>query len=699
MGGKFKLRYMGQATKSWLYPTSKAWEVAKALTITYGNSSLHSFEPVTAYNRTVNDAICGTNVGESRKTRIMFRRSAGDLPQVSFYANLITSGIMYFETKQVLTCDCSSKPCNGTFRVSFDGAVSGRLRTSGNGSELITALKSLGTIKSSGLMDIFMRNVTLLESTPICRTGKVTNHTYYFAAEAGNFPRIGIWSSVVGYKNPSTYKSINATANILTIKTNDGRDDNIKLCNGIGKCDFRSGVCQCPDGYGPDPDFGPCAKLTPQTSKFNGIGRCPGVVSIEGSFFDGTKFLNKPTHNPRFYMSENPLLNTSKSEVVFYEWNTSPFYFSGIAAGATNRVFLFELTSSTSAGPLLLDQANDRLIFVDNNPQVDQSFIGTAVVNSSFNPSSPYSIWIRPKCKIFGLALNAKFHERIVYWTCPGHKSVRDGGVYFAYLDDQRYTTYNLLKKSNSVDPMGISFNYLDSRIYWLDKDSASISSLNVIYSCATDGSSLTRTYLPRIVGNHPLSGNLTDLVIDISGNNTALLIDASSTNPAVIGIPLNNQRLNDETNDNNERLFDEMTSRIISDSGNTFGSPGYFAIDKSTNIVMWSDSGIGKISFAQLKSRDVVPLSSTFLYDAYSQAAHNIDSGTADNVKEGLYSPVGILIDYGLGSAPQSGFLDCYGNGRCLGAAGTMILYIFSTPTFFEPTFNKILTAPLFLP
>jgi hypothetical protein len=113
----------------------------------------------------------------------------------------------------------------------------------------------------------------------------------------------------------------------------------------------------------------------------------------------------------------------------------------------------------------------------------------------------------------------------------------------------------------------------------------------------------------------------------------------------------------------------------------------------------MWSDSGIGKISFAQLKSRDVVPLSSTFLYDAYSQAAHNIDSGTADNVKEGLYSPVGILIDYGLGSAPQSGFLDCYGNGRCLGAAGTMILYIFNTPTFFEPTFNKILTAPLFLP
>ena len=102
-GGKFKLRFLGSPTKMWLYPTSRAYEVANALMVTYGNSSLHSLVPVTAYNRTVNDVICPTRTGEVRTTKIKFRRNAGDVPAVSFYANLVTSGSMYFQVRFLCT--------------------------------------------------------------------------------------------------------------------------------------------------------------------------------------------------------------------------------------------------------------------------------------------------------------------------------------------------------------------------------------------------------------------------------------------------------------------------------------------------------------------------------------------------------------------------------------------------------------------
>ena len=98
-GGKFKLRFLGSPIKTWLYPTSRAYEVANALMVTFGNSSLHSIVPVIAYNRTANDAVCPTKAGEVRRTRIKFRRNAGDVPAISFYGNLITSGSMYFEVR------------------------------------------------------------------------------------------------------------------------------------------------------------------------------------------------------------------------------------------------------------------------------------------------------------------------------------------------------------------------------------------------------------------------------------------------------------------------------------------------------------------------------------------------------------------------------------------------------------------------
>lgn len=677
LGGKFKLRFLGQATKSWLYPTSRAWEVAKALTVTYGNTSLHSFQPVTAYNRTVDDAVCATNVGEQRKTRILFRRSPGDLPQVGFYANLISGASMYFETKQILSCDCTSRACNGTFRVSFDGEMSSRIKAYANATTVITAIKAMATVKSAGIFDVYpAKNLTLLEySTPICRVGVVTNHTCMFAAQTGNIPRIGLWTSVVGYKSPSSYNSINATS-ILAFKTNDGRDDNVKLCNGIGKCDFTTGNCQCPPGFGLDPDLGPCAKQLPATSKFNGVGRCPGYLSLDTNTFEVSSTENTPSYTPRVYLSQNPTSNatTQLSSIAFFEWNSSPTEFWSFGIGNANRVFMFYMTSDASAGPLVLDQAKERLIFVDANYKWPSTpFIGMVQVNSSFNSSSskPYSIWVRPKCQIFGMAFDAKFNERILYWTCPGDRDKADGGVYYAYVDDTTGAIYNLgsaISTYTFPDPMGIAFNYLDSKVYWLDKSAASTTSLNVINSCKTDGTSFSQKFLPTTVGGHTLSRYLADLVIDIEGNNTAILIDASTTSPAVIGITLTTNRVNNVTQDDNADLYENMASRVITDPTNTFGAPQYLAIDKTHDIVMWADSALRTVSFAPLTTRDVASFNNTVLYTG--ELPDELPE-LADLYAQQPARPVGILIDYGLGGIPVNGYLECYGNGRCLGASG----------------------------
>ena len=82
--------------------------------------------------------------------------------------------------------------------------------------------------------------------TYFCLPGAVTNYTIYITGPVGNAPRIELLSSVVDAVNPSTYNTLNATSEYLNILTSDGRDDFLKLCNGVGKCDFSSGECKCP---------------------------------------------------------------------------------------------------------------------------------------------------------------------------------------------------------------------------------------------------------------------------------------------------------------------------------------------------------------------------------------------------------------------------------------------------------------------
>jgi hypothetical protein len=99
--GKFKLKFLGESLNPWLFPTSKAIEIANTIMNSpgiYGNHSSYIFIPVTALNKTENDPICASNAITT--TQINFKRNPGDLPALSFYANFVSGGSLYFQVRK-----------------------------------------------------------------------------------------------------------------------------------------------------------------------------------------------------------------------------------------------------------------------------------------------------------------------------------------------------------------------------------------------------------------------------------------------------------------------------------------------------------------------------------------------------------------------------------------------------------------------
>jgi hypothetical protein len=99
-GGKFKFSFQGVSLRTWLLPSSRAYQLADAVLSSpilgaYTNNSGHRFVPVVAKNKTADDTLCAASA--TRRTTLTFTRAAGDVPAVSFYANLIGGGSIYFE--------------------------------------------------------------------------------------------------------------------------------------------------------------------------------------------------------------------------------------------------------------------------------------------------------------------------------------------------------------------------------------------------------------------------------------------------------------------------------------------------------------------------------------------------------------------------------------------------------------------------
>ena len=321
--------------------------------------------------------------------------------------------------------------------------MSSKLKTWGNHAfDIADALSAMNTIRAANI------TVSTADLGPVCIPGAVANSSIIFQADMGNVPLMGLWSSVVSYSEPANYRTENTTK-VLKIISNDGRDDNLKLCNGIGTCDFSTGQCRCPFGWEFNADLGPCGQLQVNTSRYAGLARCPGIAIRTSPQNDLSGSRNYQTI---MYLSLNPVYNQKEgagtaefpsnrtlSGIYRYAWR--PDTISGPNIDETTQELFLNLSSNSSAGPLLIDATKDRMFYLDDHPTFP--FIGVAPLRGDLGASA---VWLQVSYRIFALTADAHFKRRNLYWSVPGvnHDATADGAIYYASMDDSTPTPVNL---------------------------------------------------------------------------------------------------------------------------------------------------------------------------------------------------------------------------------------------------------------
>jgi len=739
--GRFKLNFMGQSTRKWLQTTSTARELANTLLgyapklhraadserqgllrVAQNDSRVQRQAPVWAGTNAggpetgrgadasvsgvpddPDGAICRT--GDVTYTNIHFKRFGFEMPALGIFANQITGGSVVFETYQTLRCDCTQNNCNGTLHITFDGEISRKMFSHTNSSEVTTELKRMRTIQAAEITAIKLNQS---DNTRICKQGFVVEHTYKFTGPSGNVARMGLWSAIAppadnrygnmrspehtttGKVYPQYWRTqeVDAAA-VLTIVTNDGRDDNMHVCNGIGSCDYRSGVCQCPHGWTLDPDLGPCAKQSANSSSSNGISRCPGTVH---SKLDNAKGYypsrdSQLSHPPRAFMSTNRADGVGMSRLIWHEWQANPpLIVSGPNRYATGRDLL-NLTTAASAGPVAYDAATERLFFVDNN--AGNPFIGVMSVaanlstdydygHTSFDMHLPmsYTVFVLLNEPVSGLAFDADVSERKLYWTYKGAANTPDGKIAYASVDDKKtpvtvgFLATQIADDNMVVDPMGLAMHPREKRIYWVDR--CCVGSLDgvwkgVINSANIHGDPKRETiFIDQTIGSHTSTTRLsyTEIIIDYLHNNTALVMDAGSP-PALIAVPLSNYTLVDARG--NRDLAVKMRQQRLVASGQSLmldnAVLGQMAADVDHNWVVWTDHGKQEVMYAYAEDRPSV-------------LGRHLANLTIDHNNRRAYDgiitgdrPVGIALDFGYSRWGRFGdgeYMECFGNGVC---------------------------------
>lgn len=109
-GGKFRLRFLGLVTTSWLYPTSDRTDLADVLMSTtrkYRDATAYTFSSITAAASPnypdAGDNLC--NDGDVTYTEIKFNRFVGDVPAISIYQDRLTNGGIFFRVSVLSTYD------------------------------------------------------------------------------------------------------------------------------------------------------------------------------------------------------------------------------------------------------------------------------------------------------------------------------------------------------------------------------------------------------------------------------------------------------------------------------------------------------------------------------------------------------------------------------------------------------------------
>ena len=150
--------------------------------------------------------------------------------------------------------------------MSYDGAFSPYTDIHSPPATLAGLLGNLRTIASSLISGV---NISSL-AVSICVDGAAVNHTISLFSPLSSLPHIQLWSSIYYNTSSGNYKQAQVSGNseftqlyinqntvnanrynastraVLQLLSSDNRNDNIQLCNGVGKCNFQTGACSCP---------------------------------------------------------------------------------------------------------------------------------------------------------------------------------------------------------------------------------------------------------------------------------------------------------------------------------------------------------------------------------------------------------------------------------------------------------------------
>lgn len=94
--------------------------------------------------------------------------------------------------------------------------------------------------------------------------------------------------------------------------------------------------------------------------------------------------------------------------------------------------------------------------------------------------------------------------------------------------------------------------------------------------------------------------------------------------------------------------------------------SPRYMTFDYNLSILFWTDISLKEINFDRYGQKNDFPDADVgLLY----QPGGKLNRPRIPTI------PVGLAIDRGLGAPTWGTYLDCYGNGYCLGPEGNTTL------------------------
>lgn len=132
----------------------------------------------------------------------------------------------------------------------YDGEISGPINILDDNDYIYNALYAMVTPETSAInVGGSLRTMSIVPngaSAKICSYGVKTTHTIEFLAPMGNLPRLEIISSAVKGADKYFYDTVDITTDeVFTVLSDDGRNEGVKICNGVGTCDYSTGNCIC----------------------------------------------------------------------------------------------------------------------------------------------------------------------------------------------------------------------------------------------------------------------------------------------------------------------------------------------------------------------------------------------------------------------------------------------------------------------